>query len=682
MYVPDDGSSSRRSVRPLQSLFRHKWIAAGIAASMAVIAIPVVARLMSSVYYAEGMLMVSPTTKTVGEDRESHLPRYTEYVNQQVLMVSSEDVTLEALDRLGARRSVWQRRGESVREAAIRLSGSLRVTKVPETTYIAVGLEGGSQEGLVEIVNAVLKAYLDRTKGQAQSSLDTRSEALSRRASELHDEIRGKADQLSGWAKELGVPAMEPAMLAPLIEDTERAQREAQARRIAAEARLGGVEARYKVLKEANAADRAVLVPDAELVQIRTVMLARKSELKNKLFGLTSEHEGRKAIESEIAEIETELQREEKAALERQIRSAQAKLDEAKANEMVLAQAELADAKRYEQVVGQEMASLKERILRLYPESQAAQGELERLRRQQAGVQERLDAMRLETHAPGFVQMATAGSLSEVPAGRRTLKGLAVMGAITLFLVFAVPVGLDLVRDRVRTDSDVEGAVLSIPQWSGDRGGVPQVGDQLRRLALALDRERRLHNKTAFVFTSVLPGAGTTQLVLDITRELGEFGVIALAIEANALTPDRRYSANGHPGLALGMSKGVRPSEMVTLGDGQFPDRIAVGPTEGRTTLSGLEKIDAFLGQVLGHYQVVLIDAPPILQSADAEYLASRGQAVVLVVEAEKTPLADLDRANRILRQAGSNVILTVMNRVRHWKDQGQTAAVALSDRT
>jgi succinoglycan biosynthesis transport protein ExoP len=678
--IAGDAPSSRRMVRPLHSIIRHRWVALSLAAAVAVAAIPVLAKLRRPVYRAESVFMVSPATKSPGEDRESLLPRYAEFVNQQLLLVNREDVCLEALDRLGNARSAWQGPDESMQEAAARLSASLQVSRVPSTTYVAVGLNSARRDGLVDILNAVMKAYMDRAKVQTHYGLDARSEAVGRRVTELQDEIRAKSDQLARWAKDLDIPSMEPGMLARLIEETQRIPGEAQERRIAAEARLAGVEARYKVLKEATAADRTVLVPDAELLQIRTVLLGRRNELKAKLFGLTGEHEGRKAVESEIADIDSELAREEKSALDRQIRLAASKLEESRANELVVAQAEVADAKRYEQVVGEQKGALREKILRVYSDSQVIQQEVERQRRQLGIAQERLDAMRLETQAPGYVQLVTSAALSEVPSDRRLLKGVGAMAGLALFLVFVVPIVMDLMRDRVRSDSDVEGAALAIPQWKGDRSSDPVVGDQLRRLALALDRERRIHNRSAFVFTSVLPGAGTTQLVLDIARELGEFGVSALAIEANALKPDARFSPNGHPGLCAGMSKGIRASEMVVLGDEALPDRIAVGATEGRTTLSGLEKIDSFLGQVLGRYQAVLIDAPPILKSADAEYLASRGQAVVLVVEAERTPIADLDRANRILRQAGANVVLTVMNRARRWKDQGQSSAVALAE--
>ena len=669
---------ARKGVHPVQSVIRHKWIALSVIAAAVLAVGPAIVMLRRPSYVAEAVLMVSPVTKTL-EDRESALPRYTEFVNQQAMMVAREDVSMDALNRLGEERSHWQLPGESSRDAAVRLSLALKVNRVPDTSYISVALERGHREGLVEIINAVIKAYLDRAKGQAMSGVDTRTEVLTRRVLDLQEDIRIKSDQLTGMSKELGVPGMETTMLTPLVTEMDRARRDAETRRVQAEARLAGVDARYKVLV-ATQADRSALEPDAELLQLRTALLARKGDLRSKLLGLTPAHEGRLAIEAAIEEIDAELKREEKAAHDRQIRAAIVKLEETRENERSVAQAELAQAKKYEEVIARETAALNEKLLRLYPEAQGLKQEVERLRAQPGTVQGRLDALRLEPFAPGFVQLAMPAAISEVSKAQRTMKGVALLAFAAIFLTFAVPVAFDMARNRVRGAEDLDGVVITIPTWKGDRRRDPGYGDQLRRLALALDRERRLHNRSAFIFTSVLPGAGTSQLVLDVASELGKFGVLAMAIEANALKPDPKYRVNGHPGLAVGMPKGIRAAEMVNPGDDELPDRIGVGATEGRTTLPGLEKIDSFLGQVLGRYQAVLVDAPPILQSADAEYLASRGQAVVLVVEDERTPVSELDRANQILRQVGANVVLTVMNRSRRWKKQGQLSSVALSE--
>jgi uncharacterized protein involved in exopolysaccharide biosynthesis len=136
---------------------------------MAVVAVPVLSKLMHPMYHAEAMIMVSPTAKSLGGERESSLPRYTEFVNQQMLLIAREDVSLEALEHLGDRRSVWKRNGENAADAAARLSGALRVSRVPETSYFSVGIDGSSPEGLVEIVDAVVKVFLDKARDQSLS---------------------------------------------------------------------------------------------------------------------------------------------------------------------------------------------------------------------------------------------------------------------------------------------------------------------------------------------------------------------------------------------------------------------------------------------------------------------------------------------------------------------------------
>src|SRR5688572_23148997 len=111
--VAGESPSPRRTLRPLQSMIRHRWVALALAAAVGAAAIPVVAKLRRPVYRAEAVFMVSPATKSPGEDRESLLPRYAEFVNQQLLLVTREDVCIEALDRMGSARSAWQFSGET-----------------------------------------------------------------------------------------------------------------------------------------------------------------------------------------------------------------------------------------------------------------------------------------------------------------------------------------------------------------------------------------------------------------------------------------------------------------------------------------------------------------------------------------------------------------------------------------
>ena len=63
-------------------------------------------------------------------------------------------------------------------------------------------------------------------------------------------------------------------------------------------------------------------------------------------------------------------------------------------------------------------------------------------------------------------------------------------------------------------------------------------------------------------------------------------------------------------------------------------------------------------------YDVVLIDAAPILISAESEYLARMADVTVLVSEAGKTKKAWLTRAARLLERLGISGAAAVVNKV------------------
>ena len=63
-------------------------------------------------------------------------------------------------------------------------------------------------------------------------------------------------------------------------------------------------------------------------------------------------------------------------------------------------------------------------------------------------------------------------------------------------------------------------------------------------------------------------------------------------------------------------------------------------------------------------YDIVLIDAAPILISAESEYLARMADVTVLVSEAGKTKKAWLTRAARLLERLGIAGAAAVVNKV------------------
>jgi uncharacterized protein involved in exopolysaccharide biosynthesis len=667
-------AAPRRRFAFVRSLRRHWLLALLTFAATAGGSIALVVLLRRPVYSAEATILVSQVfAKNLSEDREFQLPRFSEFVKQQLVTVSREEIAMDALERLGDRRSLWMRPGESRRDAAARLSSAVLARQVPETSYLTVALEGPAPEGLAEVVNAVTDAYLARARGQPFYGMDLRLEALNRHKSQLGDEIRSRTELLARWAKEHGLASFDIKPGEGPVQESERALQAARSRRVETEARAAALESRHQLLRGVDLAVEArdLLVSDPELMGLKSALLQKKNEHRAKLTGLTPEHEGRKATEKLIAEIEAEIEKAEKAAQER-IQGVLSQRREARLkDEKQTLAGELEQARQYEKTLADEAAAAARKTQRfndVYFDAQNVQQEVDRLRRQAAAIEDRIDMMRLESYAPGFIHLVAPAMPPSGPLPARTARWAVLLGALAFLAALALPSLVDALDPRVRAPADLvqelEGcALVGVPER--EAGSEPFIRDQLRRLALGLDRERKQKNRRRIVFTAVKSAAGTTDLVLDLTRELRFLGTHAIALEANALKPDPRFAApDGETGLMSVLTQKKSLKQVIQPSDRGVPLRVPVGATGGRNILVGVNYLPSVLEELGVHADLVLIDAPPVLLSSDAEMLAGMADAVVLVVGGRATSIAEVKRAHRILRQVGPPILQTVVCRV------------------
>jgi hypothetical protein len=232
------------------------------------------------------------------------------------------------------------------------------------------------------------------------------------------------------------------------------------------------------------------------------------------------------------------------------------------------------------------------------------------------------------------------------------------------------------------------------------------VQDYVRRLALGIIRERRASGMRTFVLTAVREGAGTTSLALALAKELGWLGLRTIVIEANAVSPDARYPAaqassrrlaNPSHGLLLrdgasgrtgqyqmqvsevarsvrfGQSGGAgHHATSVTYHAGahevagstsSLPERIAICRHNGEARLER-ECMKDSIDRSLTTHDIVLIDAPSMLASADAEMLIQMPAGALLVVRADRDLEDEVAAIVRRLEKLDPPVIGVVMSRV------------------
>jgi capsular exopolysaccharide synthesis family protein len=92
---------------------------------------------------------------------------------------------------------------------------------------------------------------------------------------------------------------------------------------------------------------------------------------------------------------------------------------------------------------------------------------------------------------------------------------------------------------------------------------------------------------------------------------------------------------------------------------------VTVGPLPSNPAeLMGTQRFSELLASLRKEFDYILIDAPPVGLVSDPAILATQGDAVLLVVDAQKTPQGAVRGAIRSLRAVGANILGTVMNNV------------------
>jgi capsular exopolysaccharide synthesis family protein len=192
------------------------------------------------------------------------------------------------------------------------------------------------------------------------------------------------------------------------------------------------------------------------------------------------------------------------------------------------------------------------------------------------------------------------------------------------------------------------GTSLLVP-GSAEAGPVP------RLVAVTASRHGEGTTTTSAVFASIL------------ARRRG--GRVA-AVEANLRSPsfDTVFGIRRDGGLAE-LIQGQKALGEVVLPT-EVPNLFAIGcghSTLGPPALLDSPGVAAALDQLRGHFDFVVFDLPPTNVYGDACILGHRLDAALIVIEADRTRMSEVERTRRTLERAGVRVVGSVLNRRRNY---------------
>lgn len=188
---------------------------------------------------------------------------------------------------------------------------------------------------------------------------------------------------------------------------------------------------------------------------------------------------------------------------------------------------------------------------------------------------------------------------------------------------------------------------------------------RLRASVLSMTVPAGLHT---ILLVSARHGEGTTTVALGLATALArERDARVLLMEANLRSPLLRHllpveTSFGLSDCALGRAS---PEAIVTRVDDWNLSVIPAG-TQPASTVAA-EAIESLLTRLQTQFDFVLIDGPPVNVYADAAVLAAKVDGVVLVFEADRTPVTEAEAAKRQLERAGARILGVILNRQRSY---------------
>ncbi len=672
MTTPATVSLPGRGIKPLVSLRAHFHVALAVFVLALLAGIPII-YVKGKVYYAAtAVVQVAPRyMKNLRDDGELDFPsntQYREFLEQQTRSVNRYDIVRDALASLGDKAQSWRKPGDSERRSVDILRESLIVRTVPDTYMIEIQLQSADKEALADVVNAVVRTYVERMRSERVFGSDVRVRSLEAREKDIVEIIRDKTEKRTAIALQLGIGAFTGKEENPydrVLADLRSAHAESRNKRFEAESQQKAFESTGETDIKTRSIQEAVLI-DPGLSNLKANLFKRRADLLTQLSGLQPAHPAYAEASGELKRIDAEI-------------SAQTSKLTGQVHESVRTRymTGVDQSRRIESNIKNDLDELSRKgsaFAALYNQAMTLTYDIDQQRKELDTVRERLNHFASEQNSFGFVRLVTPALPPEMPFGMGKRKIALLVLAVALLLMLSVPIGIDLLDRRIQTVNDAEN-VMGVPAlgWMVERTDAASQlygEDLLRRMAGSLIKERQRQGTQVFAFSSIKPAGGASELVLSLGKTLDALGYRTLAVEANAFRPDARY-AGASTGLAERLRSEYPATECITRATDTLPARVCVGDTGGRNHLDRLDRIAEVARGWTEQFSFVLVDLPPLLLSADAEIMARNLEHLIVVVEANGIVTGELRRASRQLEKLDPASMGVVVNRVRPFDGGG-----------
>lgn len=191
------------------------------------------------------------------------------------------------------------------------------------------------------------------------------------------------------------------------------------------------------------------------------------------------------------------------------------------------------------------------------------------------------------------------------------------------------------------------------------------IAESFRALRTNITYSSTDHPCRVILVTSPGPGEGKSTVTANLGVVMAQAGNRVLLLDCDFRRPvlHKIFGVDYQRGLTNLIAQDLEVDEVVraTEVDGLWV--ITSGPIPPNPSeMLGSRKMKAFLEKVGGQYDLVLVDAPPLIAVTDASVLASQVDGVILVIKTGESRIDMAQDGKAQLEKANARILGVVLN--------------------
>jgi exopolysaccharide transport family protein len=193
--------------------------------------------------------------------------------------------------------------------------------------------------------------------------------------------------------------------------------------------------------------------------------------------------------------------------------------------------------------------------------------------------------------------------------------------------------------------------------------------ESVRAIRLSIQRALRVKPVQVILVTSAIDNEGKTTVAVNLALSLASLGIRTLLVDCDLRNPETTRSLCPRAGSGLlQVALDNEPIERAILIDRSTGLSVLPAPPSGYSHLTTefmfSDKIGDVFQHLRQHYELIILDSPPLVPLVDGRALAEHADQILLALAWDKTPLDAAIHALDLLEPVRDRILGTVLTRV------------------